>query len=97
MQSEDNFSSATQEHKSHSSTTHAAPCEMNPRAEPGLDNRTAQPEFGGGAATGGSSYNQPSGMQPVGTQNANTMGKVDPQMQGTGYQQNDIGNQRSAY
>jgi hypothetical protein len=88
--SEDTFNSSTQEHKSHSSTSHATPCTggMNPRAEP---------ESGGGAAVGGSSYNQPSGMQPAGMQNANTMGKVDPQMQGTGYQQNDIGNQRSGY
>ncbi len=97
--SEDTFNSATQEHKTHSSTSHATPCAggMNPRAEPGLDNRTAQPEFGGGAAAGGSNYNQPSGMQPAGMQNTNTMGKVDPQMQGTRYQQNDIGNQRSGY
>lgn len=96
--SEDTFNSSTQEHKSHSSTSHETPCGMNPQAEPGLDNRTAQPEFGGGAAAGGSNYNQPSGMQPAGMKNPNTMGKADPQMQqGTGYQQNDIGNQRSGY
>lgn len=94
--SEDNSSSSTQEHKSHTATTHAAPCEMNTRAEPGLQGGVAQPEFGGGAA-GGSSYTQPSVRDTAGMQNPNRMGKVDPQVQGMGYPQNEMGNQRSGY
>jgi hypothetical protein len=95
--SEDDFSSSTQEHKTHSSTSHTAPCEVNPRAEPGLNTGAAQPEFGGGASAGGSSYNQPPVTEPTDMPSANTRSKVDPQMQGKGYQQNDIGSQRSAY
>ncbi|KAJ5455594.1 uncharacterized protein N7458_003858 [Penicillium daleae] len=95
--SEDNSSSSTQEHKSHTATTHATPCEMNPRAEPGLQGGVAQPEFGGGAA-GGSSYTQPPVRDTAGMQNPNRMGKVDPQAQGMGgYPQNEMGNQRSGY
>lgn len=92
--SEDTYSSSTQEHKAHSSTSHETPCEKGTRAEPGLDSRSAQPEFGGGAA-GGSSYNQPT--EPSGMQNANRTGKGDPQMQGMGYQQNAMDNQRGGY
>jgi hypothetical protein len=99
MTSEDSYSSSTQEHKAHSTTSHSTPCQMNPgtTAEPGLQGRAAQPEFGGGEA-GGSSYTQPPVREPAGMQNANRMGKVDPQAQpGMGYQQNDIGNQRGGY
>ncbi|KAJ5355140.1 uncharacterized protein N7496_012352 [Penicillium cataractarum] len=94
--SEDTSSSSSQEHKSHSSTTHTTPCQMNPRPEPGLEGRAMQPEFGGGAA-GGSSYTQPPVREPAGMQNTNRMGKADPQVQGMGYEQNDLANQRSAY
>lgn len=94
--SEDAYSSSSQEHKSHSSTTHSTPCQMNPRAEPGLEGRATQPEFGGGAA-GGSSYTQPPVREPAGNQDPNRMGKVDPQVQGMGYEQNDLANQRSGY
>lgn len=96
ISSEDNYSSSTQEHKAHSTTSHTTPCQMNPTAEPGLQGRAAQSEFGGGAA-GGSSYTQPPVREQAGMQNTNRMGKVDPQVQGMGYQQNDIGNQRSGY
>jgi hypothetical protein len=96
VSSEDTYNSSTQEHKAHSTTSHTTPCQMNPAAEPGLQGRAAQPEFGGGAA-GGSSYTQPPVREQAGTQNTNRMGKVDPQVQGMGYQQNDIGNQRSGY
>lgn len=96
MSSEDSYSSSTQEHKAHSATSHTTPCQMNPTAESGLQGRAAQPEFGGGAA-GGSSYTQPPVKEQSGMQNTNRMGKVDPQAQGMGYQQNDIGNQRSGY
>lgn len=97
MSSEDSYSSSTQEHKAHSTTSHTTPCQMNPTAESGLQGRAAQPEFGGGAA-GGSSYTQPPVREQAGMQNTNRMGKVDPQVQpGMGYQENDIGNQRSGY
>jgi hypothetical protein len=69
---------------------------MNPRAEPGLQGRMAQPEFGGGAA-GDSSYTQAPVRETAGMQNPNRMGKVNPQGQGMGYRQNEMANQRSAY
>ncbi|KAF3391626.1 hypothetical protein F1880_007763 [Penicillium rolfsii] len=96
VSSEDSYSSSTQEHKAHSSTSHTAPCEMNPTAEPGLQGRAAQPEFGGGAA-GGSSYTQPPVREQAGMHNTNRTGKVDPQAQGMGYEPSDISNQRSGY
>jgi hypothetical protein len=97
MSSEDSYSSSTQENKAHSTTSHTTPCQMKPTAEePGPQGRAAQPEFGGSAA-GGSSYAQPPVREQAGMQNTNRTGKVDPQAQGMGYQQSDIGNQRSGY
>jgi len=95
--SEDDFRSSTQEHKTHSSTSHTAPGDVNPRAQPGPQTQAAQPGFGGGAPAGGSSYNQPSVTEPADMPSANTRSKAGTQVQGKGYQRNDVGNQRSAY
>ncbi|KAJ5215370.1 uncharacterized protein N7498_001777 [Penicillium cinerascens] len=98
MSSEDKHIRSAQEHKSHSATSHITPCQMNPNAEPGLDSRMGQQNFGG-SATGGSSYNDNrSGIrEPAGSQTPNYVDKLDPRVHDSNYQQNDVGNQRGGY
>ena len=98
ISSEDKHSRSAQEHKSHSATSHITPCQMNPNAEPGLDSRMGQQNFGG-SATGGSSYNDNrSGIrEPAGPQNPDYLNKLDPRVHNSNYQQNNVGNQRGGY
>lgn len=98
VSSEDKHSSSTQEHKSHSATSHITPCQMDSNVKPGLDSRMCQQNLGG-SATGGSSYNdnrsgirEPAGLQPPGYVN-----KLDPRVHDSNYQQNDVSNQRGGY
>ncbi|KAJ5169141.1 uncharacterized protein N7482_004735 [Penicillium canariense] len=96
--SEDKFSSSTQEHKSHSSQKHTEPCDMNPQAEAGLEGRTGQPQFGGGA-TGGSSYHDPSAgaREPSAPQKSERLNKLDPRGVNRADEQQNVGNQRGGY
>lgn len=98
MTSEENYSTSTQEHKSHSSTSHTAPGQMGSQAQPGFGGG-GQQNFGGGAAPGGSSYNDnTSGIRgQSGGQNTDPMNKLDPRVNRSNQQQNTIGNQRGAY
>ena len=90
MASEESHSTATQEHKSHSATSHAMPCQTNLQNEPGRYNRD-EPSFGGNAA-GGSSYDA-GGREPSGAQNDDPLNKLDPRVTRSNQQAN-VANQR---
>lgn len=88
---EESHSTSTQEHKSHSATSHQMPCQTNLQNEPGFDNR-AQQSFGGDAA-GGSSYASGE-REPSGAQNDDPLNKLDqPRVTRSGQQAN-VANQR---
>lgn len=53
MTSQDEHSTSMQENKSHSTTSHAAPCQSNVGTEAGGMGGNAQPSFGGNTASGG--------------------------------------------
>jgi hypothetical protein len=91
---EESHSTSTQEHKTHSATSHTMPCQTNLQNEEGFENR-GEPNFGGDAA-GGSSYAS-GGQQPSGAQkNDDPMNKLDPRVTRSSGQAN-VGNQRSGY
>jgi hypothetical protein len=90
LANEESRSTSTQEHKSHSATKHAMPCQTDLQNEPGLSNR-AEPSFGGDAA-GGSSYAS-GGREPSGAQNDDPMNKLDPRVTRSNQQAN-VANQR---
>lgn len=76
--SEESHETSTQEHKSHSATSHAMPCQTNLQDEPGLHNRAAEPKFGGNAA--GGSSNTAGVREPTGSQNPDPLNKLDPRV-----------------
>ncbi|KAJ6010611.1 hypothetical protein N7451_002023 [Penicillium sp. IBT 35674x] len=95
MNTQDDHSTSMQENKSHSTTSHAAPCQTNVGAESGGMGGTAQPSFGGNAAAGGSSYGDTGAGRSGGqAQNVDPMNKLDPRTTRANEQQNMAGNQR---
>ncbi|KAJ5545086.1 hypothetical protein N7461_007390 [Penicillium sp. DV-2018c] len=52
--SEERHETSTQEHKSHSATSHVMPCQTGLQNDPSFDDRAAEPRFGGNAAGGSS-------------------------------------------
>lgn len=91
--SEESHKTATQEHKSHSATTHMMPCQTNLQNELGTDNLAAEQGFGGNAA-GGSSTSGAS--EPTGAQTADPLNKIDPRVTRSN-QQSNVANQRGGY
>ncbi|KGO76044.1 hypothetical protein PITC_012010 [Penicillium italicum] len=76
--SEESHKSSTQEHKSHSATSHAMPGQTNLQSESGFDDRANEPNFGGNAAGGSSST---TGVrEPTSSQNADPLHKLDPRV-----------------
>jgi len=95
MANEESHSTSTQEHKSHSATSHAMPCQTNLQNEEGFENR-GEPNFGGNAA-GGSSYASGGQQQPSRAQNDDPVkNKLDPRVTRSSGQAN-VGNQRGGY
>lgn len=85
MTSEEKHETSTEEHKSHSATSHVRPCQTNMQNEP---------NFGGNAA--GGSSNTSGAREPSGTQNADPLNKLDPS--GTrSNEQSSFADQRSEY
>lgn len=104
VNTQDDHSTSLQENKSHSTTSHAAPCQTNVGADTGGMGGTAQPSFGGNAqpsfggnaAAGGSSYGDTGAGGRLGAQaqNVDPMNKLDPRTTRANEQQNLAGNQR---
>ncbi|KGO69330.1 hypothetical protein PITC_095120 [Penicillium italicum] len=85
MTSEQKHETSTEEHKSHSATSHVKPCQTNMQNEPSF----------GSNATAGSS-NTSGSREPSGTQNADPLNKIDPS--GTrSNEQTSPADQRSGY
>lgn len=85
MTSEQTHETSTEEHKSHSNTSHVRPCQTNMQIDP---------NFGGNAGAGSS--NALGAREPSGTQNADPLNKLDP----SGIRSNEqtsFADQRSGY
>jgi hypothetical protein len=85
MTSEQKHETSTEEHKSHSATSHVRPCQTNVQNEP---------NFGGNAA--GGSSNTSGGIEPTGTQNSDPLNKLDPSGLRSN-EQSSYADQRSGY
>lgn len=85
MTTEQKHETSTEEHKSHSTTSHVRPCQMNMQNEP---------NFGGNAA--GGSSNALDAREPSGIQNADPSNKLD--LSGIrSNEQTSFADQRSGY
>ncbi|KAJ5881380.1 uncharacterized protein N7529_000052 [Penicillium soppii] len=92
--SQESHETSTQEHKSHSATTHTMPCQTNLQNEPGFDERAAEPSFGGNAA--GSSSSTSGVRQPSGNQSTDPLNKLDPRANRSN-EQSGFADQRSGF